>query len=413
MSRGRYARGSDIEDASTGRHAVYEGGALLASGRERAVRLEPRARAPRRRRPWIASGAGGARRSHLARGARLAVRRSPGRPTRGLPYPEARSEFFGPSNRPAPAPMSPTPSARILREFRERVAPATFNAQHPGSFSYFTPPPLPMSIAGEVLAQWIHQGRGRVARGAGRRVRRGGGHRMAPRARRLAGRRLGRPHVGRRDGEHHGAHGRARRLAAEAPRVTRGHRADAQLEGVRVYAGDQAHFSIARALDCWGSRRRRSRIAPDRRAVPAAARPPCRGRRARGSRRRPHAARDRRRGRLHEHRIGRRRAGPRGASRTASRCGSTSTPPTAGRRDCPRATRTASPGLERADSVTVDPAQMVLPGLRHRRAARAPPRGPARHLPSLARVLPLEPPRGRAAAVVPATRWRERGACAR
>ena len=46
----------------------------------------------------------------------------------------------------------------MLAEFRERVAPATYNAQHPGSFSYFTPPPLPSSIAGEMLSQWIHQG---------------------------------------------------------------------------------------------------------------------------------------------------------------------------------------------------------------------------------------------------------------
>ena len=54
--------------------------------------------------------------------------------------------------------MSPRPWVDVLAEFRERIAPATFNAQHPGSFSYFTPPPLPSSIAGEVLAQWIHQG---------------------------------------------------------------------------------------------------------------------------------------------------------------------------------------------------------------------------------------------------------------
>jgi len=54
--------------------------------------------------------------------------------------------------------MSPTPSAEVLAEFRARVAPATFNAHHTGAFSYFTPPPLPMSVAGEVLAQWLHQG---------------------------------------------------------------------------------------------------------------------------------------------------------------------------------------------------------------------------------------------------------------
>ena len=80
------------------------------------------------------------------------------RPMHADSYPEARSAFFGPGGRPSAAPMSPSRSADVLAEFRERVAPATFNAHHTGSFSYFTPPPLPMSIAGEVLAQWLHQG---------------------------------------------------------------------------------------------------------------------------------------------------------------------------------------------------------------------------------------------------------------
>jgi glutamate/tyrosine decarboxylase-like PLP-dependent enzyme len=80
------------------------------------------------------------------------------RPMHTQTYPEARDTFFGPTNRPAPAPMSPSVWTDVLAEFRSRVAPATYNAQHPGSFSYFTPPPLPSSIAGEVLSQWIHQG---------------------------------------------------------------------------------------------------------------------------------------------------------------------------------------------------------------------------------------------------------------
>lgn len=80
------------------------------------------------------------------------------RPMHAQTYPDARAEFFGPTGRPSPAPTAPTPWADVLEEFRTRVAPMTYNAQHPGSFSYFTPPPLPTSIAGEVLAQWIHQG---------------------------------------------------------------------------------------------------------------------------------------------------------------------------------------------------------------------------------------------------------------
>ena len=74
-------------------------------------------------------------------------------------YPTARERYFAPSGgRPAPAPAEPASSADVLAEFRERIAPYTYNAQHVGSFSYFTPPPLPASIAGEVLSQWLHQG---------------------------------------------------------------------------------------------------------------------------------------------------------------------------------------------------------------------------------------------------------------
>ena len=74
-------------------------------------------------------------------------------------YPELRAQFFaGTSGEASQAPDHPTPSTEILAEFRDRVAPYLMNAYHPGSLSYFTPAPLPMSIAGEVLAQWANQG---------------------------------------------------------------------------------------------------------------------------------------------------------------------------------------------------------------------------------------------------------------
>ncbi len=74
-------------------------------------------------------------------------------------YPELRERHFAPSGgRPSSAPSDPTPSAEILAEFRDRLAPYLLNAYHPGTLSYFTPAPLPMSIAGEVLAQWANQG---------------------------------------------------------------------------------------------------------------------------------------------------------------------------------------------------------------------------------------------------------------
>jgi glutamate/tyrosine decarboxylase-like PLP-dependent enzyme len=80
------------------------------------------------------------------------------RPTASDLYPELRRTFFGDTNAPSPAPQEGHTSEEVLAEFRERLAPFSFGAQHPGSYSYFTPPPLAMSIVGETLSQWINQG---------------------------------------------------------------------------------------------------------------------------------------------------------------------------------------------------------------------------------------------------------------
>src|SRR3990172_8498273 len=172
------------------------------------------------------------------------------RPVSSEAYPEMRRRFFGPSLQPASAPEKPEPSDQLLTEFRERLAPLQYNASHPRSFSYFTPPPLPISIAGEVLAQWINQGvdvwhagpssafveeevvswlRDLVGfddEGFG--VLTSGGVMANIMAMTLA-----------RD-----VH-LSRLLGTDAPRA-------AALEHVRVYASDQTHFSIARALDLLG-----------------------------------------------------------------------------------------------------------------------------------------------------------------
>jgi aromatic-L-amino-acid decarboxylase len=80
------------------------------------------------------------------------------RPTAPDRYPELRRTFFGDTRHPAPAPRHGRTSEEVLEEFRKRVAPFAYAAQHPGSYSFFTPPPLPLSIAGETLAQWLNQG---------------------------------------------------------------------------------------------------------------------------------------------------------------------------------------------------------------------------------------------------------------
>ena len=167
------------------------------------------------------------------------------------PYDELRRRYFGPDGQPGTAPDSPTPSDALLDEFRARLATAQMNAQHPRQFGYFTPPPLPISMMGELLAQMTNQGvdvwhAGPVASFVEEEVVRwlcdlvgyardsfglltsGGvmanfmGMTIARDLRlgRTLG--LGRPPRGR------------------------------DLEGARVYASDQTHFSVARALDLLG-----------------------------------------------------------------------------------------------------------------------------------------------------------------
>ncbi|MDX6567413.1 MAG: L-2,4-diaminobutyrate decarboxylase, partial [Gaiellales bacterium] len=69
-----------------------------------------------------------------------------------------RALFFGPTGGPSPAPDAPARLDAVLAEFRDRVAAHTVSAYHPRSFGYFTPPPLVASIAGEILAQVTQQG---------------------------------------------------------------------------------------------------------------------------------------------------------------------------------------------------------------------------------------------------------------
>ncbi len=183
------------------------------------------------------------------------------RPVAPESYPEMRRVYFGPSNEPSPAPEKPATSAEVMGEFRTRVAPFAFSAQHPGSYSYFTPPPLPMSIAGETLAQWLNQGVDVWAAGpigafveeevtAWLRELVGFGERgwgvltsggvMANIMALTVARDI---HLARMLRRNEPPRGRA-------------------LEGVRVYASDQAHFSIERGLSVLGFPPETLRIVP-------------------------------------------------------------------------------------------------------------------------------------------------------
>ena len=164
------------------------------------------------------------------------------------PYATIRASFFGERGGPAPAPAEPSPIADVLSEFQDRLAGGQMNAQHPRQFGYFTPPPLPVSMMGELLAQVTNQGvdvwhAGPLATFVEEEVVRWlcdlvgygpesfglltSGGVMAN----FMGMALARDiHLGRVLG---------------AGRPPRG----GMLDGVRVYTSDQTHFSIARALD--------------------------------------------------------------------------------------------------------------------------------------------------------------------
>ena len=282
------------------------------------------------------------------------------------PHDVLRRAYHGGSG-PGPAPADPMTARAVLDEFQQRIAGGLMNSQHPRQFGYFTPPPLPMSMMGELLAQMTNQGvdvwhAGPVAAfveeevvrwlcdivgydDAGFGLLTSGGVMANFMAMALARD----VHLARLVGD------------GQPPR-------GAMLDGVRVYTSDQTHFSIARALDLLGFPRETLVVveADERfhlRAAPVAAAVmprPCR---------RPGAVRDRRRRRFDEHRVGRcrwrtrrcrRRRGPvaprgRGLRRSG---------PSLDARRRPRPRPRAS-GFGHGRS-----AQMVLPGLRHRRLAR-------------------------------------------
>ncbi|MGH2594398.1 MAG: pyridoxal phosphate-dependent decarboxylase family protein [Actinomycetota bacterium] len=183
------------------------------------------------------------------------------RPTAPDLYSSLREDYYGPSGEPGPAPAHGTTSEEVLAEFHERLAPYLYAAQHPGSFSYFTPPPLPMSIVGETLAAWTNQSSDvwlagmagpfveeevvrwlcdLIGYGTGSWGVLTSGGVMAN----VMGLTVGRDiHL-------------AKLLGLDEP--PRG----AQLENVRVYASDQAHYSIKRGLDILGFPEATLRVVP-------------------------------------------------------------------------------------------------------------------------------------------------------
>jgi len=173
------------------------------------------------------------------------------RPIHPESYPESRARFFGPTGAPASAPKHGATTDQVLRTFRDRVAPMTFNAQHPAAFSYFTPPPLAMSVAGETLAQWLQQGVDVWHAGPV-------GAFVEEEVTRWLADLVGMPAEGWGVLTSGGVMANLMALATarevhlrkvlELDHAARGH----ELVGARVYASDQTHFSVARGLDVLG-----------------------------------------------------------------------------------------------------------------------------------------------------------------
>jgi len=174
------------------------------------------------------------------------LRRSMGEPAG---YAALRRTYYGPdAEGPGPAPVGPTAMPRLLEEFRVRLAPYQLNAWHPRTLSYFTPPPLVASIVGELLTQFTNQGVDVWHAGpSGAFVEEEVGRWLCD----LVG--YGPESFGVLTSGGVMANFMGMTVARDVhlarvlglDRPPRGRR----LDGVRVYASDQTHFSIARALD--------------------------------------------------------------------------------------------------------------------------------------------------------------------
>ena len=163
-------------------------------------------------------------------------------------YAELRRIFYGDRGGPGPAPSDPTAWTDILETWRTRLAPHLMNAYHPRTWGYFTPPPLMASVLGETLAQVAHQGVDVWHAGpAGAFVEEEVVRWLCD----LVGYTSGSFGLLTSGGvmANFIALATARDVQLRRLRGLDRPPRGAALEGARVYASDQAHFSVGRALD--------------------------------------------------------------------------------------------------------------------------------------------------------------------
>jgi aromatic-L-amino-acid/L-tryptophan decarboxylase len=166
----------------------------------------------------------------------------------GTGFDELRRAHFGSAGGPGPAPVTATPLPVLLEEFRVRMAPHTASAYHPRYFGYFTPTPLVASIVGEVLSQFAQQGvdiwhAGPIAATIEEEV----GRWLCD----LVGYDRDSFGILTSGGVMANFIALAVMRDVQVPLLqgTDGPPRGGALEGLRVYTGDQSHFSIGRALD--------------------------------------------------------------------------------------------------------------------------------------------------------------------
>src|SRR5262249_31965842 len=151
------------------------------------------------------------------------------------------------------------PGAR--EDFGPRPLPFHYNAQPPRSFSYFTPPPLPLSIVGELLVQWLTQGTDVFHASPGASLLE---EEVVSWLRELVG--YGEGSFGVLTSGGVMANTMALTVARDRGLLKLlglGHPPSGrELEGVRLYASDQTHFSIARALQVLGFPPEPRRVVP-------------------------------------------------------------------------------------------------------------------------------------------------------
>ena len=165
---------------------------------------------------------------------------------------EMRTRVLGPTGMPRPVPEAPTPLRVVMDDIATQIAPAMFSSWHPRSFSYFTPPPMIASIVGDLFAAVANQSADTWQSAPGAALIEDEVVRWLCE---LAGYPAGSGGVLTSGGVMANLTGLAVMRDVRLPELVGDDRAASDgIALARVYASDQAHFSVRRALGLLGFR---------------------------------------------------------------------------------------------------------------------------------------------------------------